>query len=243
MSEEKVKSLDSMFEEFDKETKAFNEYRTNSSIMDLVKKANFFDSEKGNKNFKSVETMLMSDIMRILASKYSDLIEFQLSPINKIKMEHGLMAEDKIDIFKYCNFQKIHRTLDLNCNNNVVSKQEACRWISFNGDYDELVNEVPLAVDYIDKYTYVALREILLENMGKIYRLLELTEEEIRDIREYNRHITVTLLFNFAITIIFPVEKMREITNNIIRNNISHIKITDTYGTNCVLFKKIFTSY
>ena len=88
----KVQSLDSMFEEFDKETKIQQQYSSNKDIYNLIKKLQFYDNEKqiGN-TFKSVETQVLSQVLDILAKKYIDVISFHPSDaFEKFRFEHGL---------------------------------------------------------------------------------------------------------------------------------------------------------
>ena len=108
-SETNSQSLDTLFEEFDKETKIFKEFSSNDDIMSLIRKVKFFDHNQGNSGFKSVETMLMSDIMRVIASKYTDLAEHKLTYTQQLKIKYKLNPTEKLSFLKMVDFDLIFR--------------------------------------------------------------------------------------------------------------------------------------
>ena len=73
----KIESLDSMFKELEDKNKIYEEYKYFEDVVNLIRKVKYFDLEKGNKRFKSVEKMLMGDIVHLMATKYKDVVDFQ----------------------------------------------------------------------------------------------------------------------------------------------------------------------
>ena len=131
----KVQSLDSMFEEFDKETKIQQQYSSNKDIYNLIKKLQFYDNEKqiGN-TFKSVETQVLSQVLDILAKKYIDVISFHPSDaFEKFRFEHGLKSGEKINFLSFADFSGVFVNIHY-LDNSEVSKSTYCRYISEGGD-------------------------------------------------------------------------------------------------------------